>query len=167
MAPVTMRAASFWIFSNSSDSYWVQLSQTTFAYSRRGLMNEIYIESNYLTITVYHTTRDITVLFCIQQPPFNNIHLSTILPETQLYLSAFSNHLTITSTCQPYHQTQLIGLSAYSNYLTITSTCLPFYQKYDCTYLPTATTFINLASLPFKRIFFWMAMFHVLWSVYF
>ena len=31
---------------------------------------------------VYHTTRGTTVLTCLQQPPYNNIHLSTILPET-------------------------------------------------------------------------------------
>ena len=48
---------------------------------------------------VYHTTRDTTILTCLQQPPYNNNHMSTILPETQLYLPAYSNHLTITSTC--------------------------------------------------------------------
>ena len=51
---------------------------------------------------VYHTTRDTTVFTCLQQPPYNNIHLSTILPETRLYLLAYSNHLTITSTRLPY-----------------------------------------------------------------
>ena len=65
---------------------------------------------------VYHTTRDTTVFTCIQQLPNNNIHLSTILPETQLYLPA------------------------YSNYLTTTSTCLPYYKRHNCIYLPTATT---------------------------
>ena len=43
--PVAIRAASFWIFSNSSFSYWTQLSQTTSPYSRIGLMNEVYIVS--------------------------------------------------------------------------------------------------------------------------
>ena len=65
---------------------------------------------------VYHTTRDTNVLSCIQQPPSNNIHLSTILPETQLCFLAYSNHLQITSTC------------------------LPYYQKYTYTYLLTAAT---------------------------
>ena len=88
---------------------------------------------------VYHTTRDTTICTCLQQPPYNNTHLSTILPETQLYLPVYSNHLTITSTCLPYYKTQL-DLSAYSNHLTITSTCLPYYQRYNCTYLPTETT---------------------------
>ena len=59
---------------------------------------------------VYHTTRDTTVSICLQQPPYNNIHLSAILPETQIYLPAYRNHITITSTC------------------------LPYYQGYDCTY---------------------------------
>ena len=31
---------------------------------------------------VYHTTRDTTVFTCLQQPPYNNIALSTILPKT-------------------------------------------------------------------------------------
>ena len=53
---------------------------------------------------VYHTTRDTTVLTCLQQPPYNNIHLSAILPETQIYLSAYINHLSITSACQPFYQ---------------------------------------------------------------
>ena len=65
---------------------------------------------------VYHTTRDTTVLTCLQQPSYNNIHLSTILPETRLYLPVYKNHLTITPTCQPY------------------------YQKHNYTYLLTATT---------------------------
>ena len=34
---------------------------------------------------VYHTTRDTTVFTCLQKPSHNNIHLSTILPETRLY----------------------------------------------------------------------------------
>ena len=65
---------------------------------------------------VYHTTRDTTVFTCLQQPPYNNIHLSTILPETRLYLLAYNNHLTITSTC------------------------LPYLQRHKYTYLPTETT---------------------------
>ena len=65
---------------------------------------------------VYHTTRDTTVFTCLQQPPYNNIHLSTILQETRLYLLAYSNHLTITSTC------------------------LPYFQRHKYTYLPTETT---------------------------
>ena len=36
VAPVTIRAASFCIFSRSSDSYLVQLFQTTSAYSKSG-----------------------------------------------------------------------------------------------------------------------------------
>ena len=68
-------------------------------------------------LPVYHTIRDTTVLTCLQQPPYNNINLSTILTETQLYLSAFSNHHTITPTC------------------------LLYYQRHNCTFLSTATTF--------------------------
>ena len=55
---------------------------------------------------VYHTTRDTTILTCLQQPPYNNIHLFTILPETRLYLPAYSNHFTITTSSLPYYQTQ-------------------------------------------------------------
>ena len=84
---------------------------------------------------VYHTTRDTTVFTCLQQPPENNIHLSTILPETRLYCLAYSNHLTITSTCL----TQ-IYLPVYRKHIIITSTCLPYYQIHNCIYLPTATT---------------------------
>ena len=51
-----------------------------------------------------HTTRATTVFTCLQQPPYNSIHLSTIPPETRLYLLAYSNHLTITSTFLPYFQ---------------------------------------------------------------
>ena len=67
-------------------------------------------------LPVYHTTRDTTVFTCLQQPPYNKFHLSTILPETRLYSFACSNHLTITTTS------------------------IPYYQRHDCTYLPTATT---------------------------
>ena len=128
---------------------------------------------------VYHTIRGTTILTCLMQPPYNCIHLSAILSETRLYLPAYSNHLTITSTCLPYYQrhnytvlscqkqpaynnthlsTILSEAQLYfpvnSNHLTITPTCLPYYQRYDCSYLPTATTFINLASLPFKKKFY-------------
>ena len=112
---------------------------------------------------VYHTIRDTTVLTCLQQPPYNNINLSTILPETQLYLSAYSNHLTITPTCLIYYQrhnctflstantdnnihmsTILPEIRLYfpvnSNHLTITPICLPYYQRHNCTFLSTATT---------------------------
>ena len=65
---------------------------------------------------VFHTTKDTTVFTCLQKPPYNNTHLSTILPKTQLYLSAYSNHLTTTSSCLPYN------------------------QRHNCIYLPTATT---------------------------
>ena len=65
---------------------------------------------------VYHTIRNTTVLTCLQQPPYNNIHMSAILPETQIYLPAYSNHLTITTTC------------------------LPYYQRHNYTYLPITTT---------------------------
>ena len=101
---------------------------------------------------VYHTTRDTTMLTYLQQPLNNNNHMSTILPEIQLYLPAYSNHLTITTTCLPYYQrhnytylptivpeTQLY-LPASSNHLTITTTCLLYYQRHNYTYLPTATT---------------------------
>ena len=94
----------------------------------------------------YQTTRDTTIRTCLEKPPYNNNHLYTILHETQLYLPAYSNHLTITTSCLPYCQrhkyvsclqqppynnnhlssilpeTQLY-LPAYSNHLTITSTC--------------------------------------------
>ena len=59
---------------------------------------------------------DTTVLTCLQKPPYNNIHLSTILPKTQLHLFAYRNHLTTTYTC------------------------LPYYLRHNCIYLPTATT---------------------------
>ena len=88
--------------------------------------------------------------------------MSSILPETQLYLPAYSNlckrtttsipyyqtnphlpvytnHFTITNTSLLYYRTQMY-LLAYRNHLTITSTCLPYYQRHNYTYLPTATT---------------------------
>ena len=65
---------------------------------------------------VYHTTRDTTILTCLQQPPYNNNHLSTILSDTKLYLPAYNNHLTIISFCLQYS------------------------QRHNYTYLPTATT---------------------------
>ena len=65
---------------------------------------------------VCHTSRDTIVLTCLQQPPYNNNHMSTIVQKTQLYLPAYSNHLTITTTCHPY------------------------YQRHNYTYLPLATT---------------------------
>ena len=43
VAPVTIKAASIWIFSKSFFSYWVQLSLTTSAYSNIGLINVKYI----------------------------------------------------------------------------------------------------------------------------
>ena len=43
VAPVTIRAASFRIFSRSFTSYCVQLSHTTSAYSKRGRRKEKYI----------------------------------------------------------------------------------------------------------------------------
>ena len=103
----------------------------------------------------YQTTRDTAVLTCLQQPPFNNKHLSIIQPEAQLYLPAYSNHLTITTTYLPYYQTQL-NLPAYSNHLTITTTYLPYYQTQlnlpaysnhltiTTTYLPYYQTQLNL-----------------------
>ena len=102
----------------------------------------------------YHTTRDTTVLTCLQQPPYKNNYLSTILSATQVYLPAYINRLTITTTCLPYYKTPPCS-PAYSNRLTITSTCIPYYQRYDCTYLPTETTFTNVTSLPFKRKFYY------------
>ena len=78
----------------------------------------------YLTITstCLHTTRDTTIPTCLQQPPYNNIHLSAILPETQIYLPAYRNHLTIISACLPYYQ-RYNYLPAYNN--THLSTILP------------------------------------------
>ena len=77
------------------------------------------VYTNHFTITntslPYYRTCT-TVLTCLQKPPYNNIHLSTILPKIQLYLSTYSNHLTTTSTC------------------------LPYYQRHNCIYLPTPTT---------------------------
>ena len=87
----------------------------------------------------YQTTRDTTIRNCLEKPPYNYNHLYTILPETQLYLPAYSNHLTITTTSLPYYQTQLY-LPAYSNHLTLTSICLPYCQIHNYAYLPTATT---------------------------
>ena len=87
----------------------------------------------------YHTTRDTTVLFCLQQPPFNNIHLSAILPETQKYLPAYRNHLTVTSTCLPYYQ--IYDCTDLPTETTLkTSICLPYYQRPNCTSPPTAIT---------------------------
>ena len=40
VAPVTIRAASTCIFSNSLALYYIQLSQTTLEYSITGLMKE-------------------------------------------------------------------------------------------------------------------------------
>ena len=40
VAGVTILAASFWILSNSFDSYCVQLFDTTSAYSRSGRIKE-------------------------------------------------------------------------------------------------------------------------------
>ena len=103
------------------------------------------------------------MLTCLQQPPYNNINMSTILPETRLYLLAYSNHLTITSTCLPYYQRHKYTylptattlqkqphvyhitrdttvLTCLQNHLTITSTCLTYYQRHNSTNLPTATT---------------------------
>ena len=90
---------------------------------------------------VYHSTRDTTILTCLQNPPYNSIQLSTILSGTRLYLPGFSNHLTITSTCQPYYQRHDCTYLLTAITLHITSTCLPFYQRHSHTYLPTATTF--------------------------
>ena len=92
-----------------------------------------------------------TVLTCLQQPPNNNIHLSTILPETWLYLPAYSIQHTILSAClhitrdttiliclqqQPYNNTHLSTILPEIP----TSTCLPFYLRYNYINLPTATT---------------------------
>ena len=98
--------------------------------------------SLHLHSPVCQTTRDTTILTCQQQPPYNNSHMSIILPETQLYLPAYSNHHTITTTSTILPDTQLY-LIAYSNHLTITTTCLPYYQRHNCTFLPTATTLNN------------------------
>ena len=88
---------------------------------------------------VCHTTRDTKLLICLQQPPYHNIHMSTILPEIRLYLPFYRNHLTITSICLPYYQRHnCTNPPSYCNHLTIASTCLPNYQRHNCTYLPTA-----------------------------
>ena len=43
--PVAILAASVWIFSRSSFSYCVQLSQISLPYSKIGLMKEVWIIS--------------------------------------------------------------------------------------------------------------------------
>ena len=43
VASVTILAASFWLLSNSFDSYCVQLFHTPSAYSSSGRINEKYI----------------------------------------------------------------------------------------------------------------------------
>ena len=45
IAPVTIRAVSFWILSNSCFSYWVHFSQMVSPYSSIGRMHEKYIVS--------------------------------------------------------------------------------------------------------------------------
>ena len=45
-APITIRAVSFCIFSNSLTSYYVEMSHTTSAYTRDGLIKEVYIISS-------------------------------------------------------------------------------------------------------------------------
>ena len=112
---------------------------------------------------VYHTYGDTTILIFLQQPPYNNNHLFTILPEIQLYLPAYSSHLTIKTTCLPYYQRPTIFtciqqppnnnnhlstilpeiqlyLPAFSNHFTITTTFLSLYRTHNYIYLPTATT---------------------------
>ena len=46
VAPVAILAAYVWIFSRSSFSYCVQLSQISFPYSKIDLIKEVYIISN-------------------------------------------------------------------------------------------------------------------------
>ena len=94
---------------------------------------------------VYHTTRDAAVLTCLQQPPSNSIHMSIILPDTTILICLQQppyNYIHMSTIQQD--TTILTCLPAYSNHLTITSTCLPYYQRSNCnnyTYLPTTTTF--------------------------
>ena len=53
VVPGAILAASCCIFSNSSFSYWAQLSQTTFPYSRISLTNVVYTISSYLRSSSY------------------------------------------------------------------------------------------------------------------
>ena len=53
--------------------------------------------------SVYHTYGDTTKLTFLQQPTYNNNHMFTILPGIQLYKPAYSNPLTITTTCLLYY----------------------------------------------------------------
>ena len=103
----------------------------------------------------YQTTRDTTIRTCLEKPPYNKNHLYAILHMTQLYLPAYSNHLTIITSCLPYCQTQ-IYLPAYSNHLTITTTCLPYYQKHNCTICLQQPPYNNIhmsAILPETQIY--------------
>ena len=53
--------------------------------------------------SVYHTYGDTTKLTFLQQPTYNNNHMFTILLGIQLYKPAYSNPLTITTTCLLYY----------------------------------------------------------------
>ena len=78
--------------------------------------------------------------------------MSTIPPESKLYLPAYSNHFTITTISPLYYQTQperalhLTGeeeeqepyLPVYTNHFTITNTSLPYYRT--PAYILTETT---------------------------
>ena len=76
--------------------------------------------------------------------------MSTILPETQLYLPAYSNHFKRTTTSLPYYQTQLY-LPVYTNHFKRTTTSLPYYQTQ--LYLPVYTNHFKrtTTSLPYDR----------------
>ena len=99
-----------------------------------------YLSNSFRWIYVYHTTRDTTVLTCLQQPLLKNNHPFTILPDTTiltcLHQPLYNNnnqHLSTTLT----DTTVLTCLQKplYNNILL--STILPKTQLYV---LPTETT---------------------------
>ena len=62
VVPVAIRAASCWIFSNSSFSYWAQLSQTTSPYSIIGRIKAVYIISSDLRSNLNLSFRIVLIL---------------------------------------------------------------------------------------------------------
>ena len=91
MAPVTILAASIYIFSSSSSWYFVKLHQTTSAYSNVGLIKDVYIISNdflfrwnlsVLIIWIRCHAFDVIKCICLCQLPL----LSNVIPKC-LWLS--------------------------------------------------------------------------------
>ena len=76
---------------------------------------------------------DTTVLTCLQKPPYNSIHLTHSLPYYQRHNYTYLPTATFLQQRTPvYHTTRdTTYLPAYSNHLTITSTCLPYFQRHD------------------------------------